>query len=103
MTGKYRNWKESTSTSPITKQHLGHYQCLTQLVDEEKDDDKSDVAIERAKKILKAHFLILSIHSSEIWHLAYTMAKHGELNDREGTGRPKEPPTLGHSLIQGQL
>ncbi len=27
--GKFNNWKESTSTSPITKRHLGHYQCLT--------------------------------------------------------------------------
>ena len=26
--GKLANWKESTSTSPITKRHLGHYKCL---------------------------------------------------------------------------
>jgi hypothetical protein len=57
--GKFENWKESTSTSPITKRHLGHYQCLTRLVDMESDEDEPDVAIERAKKILKAHFLII--------------------------------------------
>jgi exonuclease III len=59
VTGKFKNWKESTSTSPITKRHLGHYQCLTRLVDMEKDDDEQDDAIENAKKILKAHFLII--------------------------------------------
>jgi hypothetical protein len=26
--GKLQNWKETTSTSPISKRHLGHYQCL---------------------------------------------------------------------------
>jgi hypothetical protein len=57
--GKFENWKESTSTSPITKRHLGHYQCLTHLVDMESDEDEPDVEIERAKKILKAHFLII--------------------------------------------
>ena len=59
VSGKFRNWKESTSTSPITKRHLGHYQCLTRLVDLEKEDGDPDDAIENAKKILKAHFLII--------------------------------------------
>jgi hypothetical protein len=59
VTGKFKNWKQTTSTSPITKRHLGHYQCLTRLVDLEKEDDELDSVIKRAKKILKAHFLII--------------------------------------------
>jgi hypothetical protein len=60
VTGKFKNWKETTSTSPITKRHLGHYQCLTRLIDLEKEDEEEpNAAIERAKKILKAHFLII--------------------------------------------
>ncbi len=56
---KFRNWKESTSTSSITKRHLGHYQLLTRLVDLDKEDGEPDDAVENAKKILKAHFLII--------------------------------------------
>jgi hypothetical protein len=58
--GKFDNWKETTSTSPLTKRCLGHYQCLTRLVDLEEDKEKPNPAIARAKKILKAHFLIIA-------------------------------------------
>jgi hypothetical protein len=57
--GKFENWKETTSTSPITKRHLGHYQCLTRLLDQE-DPEKPDETILRAKKILNAHFLLVA-------------------------------------------
>jgi hypothetical protein len=57
--GKFENWKETTLTSPITKRHLRHYQCLTRLVDLKKEDKEPDASIEQAKKILKAHFLII--------------------------------------------
>ena len=43
--GKFENWKESTSTSPITKRHLGHYQCLTRLVDMDEETDEPGVAV----------------------------------------------------------
>jgi hypothetical protein len=39
--GKFENWKETTSTSMITRRYLGHYQCLTRLLDLE-DPDKPD-------------------------------------------------------------
>jgi hypothetical protein len=55
--GKFENWKETTSTSPITKRHLGHYQSLTRLIHTE-DEDKGDDSVIRAKKILNAHFLL---------------------------------------------
>jgi hypothetical protein len=54
--GKLQNWKETTSTSPISKRHLGHYQCLTHLIDQA-DPDPS---VMRAKKILNAHFLLVA-------------------------------------------
>jgi exonuclease III len=58
--GKLDKWKETTSTSPMTKRHLGHYQCLTRLIDLEQDDTEPiDATIVRAKKILQAHFLII--------------------------------------------
>jgi excinuclease UvrABC nuclease subunit len=46
-------------TWPMTKHHLGHYQCLTRLIVLEKEDNNPDAAIKHAKKILKAHFLII--------------------------------------------
>ena len=57
--GKFDNWKETTSTSPITKRHLGHYQCLTRLVETE-EEEKPDEAVKQAKRILNAHFLIVA-------------------------------------------
>lgn len=57
--GKFKNWKETTPTSPITKRHLEHYQSRTQRVALETDNDKPDAAIVQAKKILQAHFLIV--------------------------------------------
>jgi hypothetical protein len=57
--GKLDNWKESTSTSPITKRHLGHYQSLTRLIDTE-DEDIPNKSVIRAKKILNAHFLLIA-------------------------------------------
>jgi exonuclease III len=59
FTGKLKNWKETTWTSPITKRHLGHYKCLLRIIDTEKDDDKPDETIERAKRILQAHYNLL--------------------------------------------
>jgi hypothetical protein len=62
--GKCNNWKETTSTSLITKWHSGHYQCLTQLIDqeEEKEDNaEPDTAVLQAKKMLNAHFLLLPL------------------------------------------
>jgi hypothetical protein len=59
---KFDNWKERRSMLPLTKRHLGHYQCLTRLVESEEDKDKPNPAIARAKKILKAHFLIIATH-----------------------------------------
>jgi hypothetical protein len=44
----------------MTQRHLGHYQSLTRLIKLEEDDDKPNPAIARAKKILQAHFLIIS-------------------------------------------
>jgi hypothetical protein len=61
--GKFNNWKETTSTSPITKQHLGHYQCLAWLIDQEKENNVEPdavVLVLRAKKILNAHFLLVA-------------------------------------------
>ncbi len=60
MKGKFDNWKETTSTSPTTKRHLGHYQCLTKLIDKERDDNEPDPSVLRAKKILNAHFLLVA-------------------------------------------
>ena len=57
--GKFQNWKETTSTSPITKRHLGHYQCLTRIVDAEEEEDPTD-EVRRARKILNAHFLLVA-------------------------------------------
>ena len=42
VTGKFDNWKETTSTLPITKRHLGHYQCLTKIIDTEDSEESSD-------------------------------------------------------------
>jgi hypothetical protein len=57
--GNFDNWKEMTSTSPIMKRHLGHYQCLPHLVDLEEEDERPNMAIAQARQILKVHFLIL--------------------------------------------
>jgi hypothetical protein len=35
--GELNKWKETTSTSPITKCHLGHYKCLVQIIESEKE------------------------------------------------------------------
>ena len=56
--GKFANWKESTSTSPTTKRHLGHYQSLLGLMEQE-DPDNPDESITKAKEIFRAHFSIL--------------------------------------------
>ena len=45
--GKLNAWKETTSTSPITKRHLGHYKCLLRIIDTEKEDDEPDETILR--------------------------------------------------------
>ena len=65
--GKFENWKESTSTSPITKRHLGHYHCLLRLMGQEQPDTETDVSVTQAKTIFGAHYSIL----------AYTV-KHGK-------------------------
>jgi hypothetical protein len=57
--GKLNNWKETTSTSPITKRHLGHYKCLLQIIDQETEDDKPDKMILQAKCILHTHYSLL--------------------------------------------
>ena len=57
--GKFEDWKEKTSTSPMTKRHLGHYQCLTRLLDSE-EEQNPDAPVLRAKKILNAHFLMVA-------------------------------------------
>ncbi len=57
--GKFQNWKESTSTSPFTKRHLGHYHCLLRLMGQEKPDEP-DESITKAKDIFQAHYSILA-------------------------------------------
>jgi hypothetical protein len=42
FTGKLKAWKETTSTSPITKRHLGHYKCLIQVISSDQDADNPD-------------------------------------------------------------
>jgi exonuclease III len=58
--GKFKNWKESTSTSPFTKRHLGHYHCLLRLMGQEQPDKEPDEAIAQAKTIFHAQYSILS-------------------------------------------
>jgi hypothetical protein len=60
MKGKFDNWKETTLTSPTTKHHLGHYQCLTQMIDQDKDADKPDQSVIQAKKVINTHFLLVA-------------------------------------------
>jgi hypothetical protein len=57
--GKFDNWKESTPTSPTTKQHLHHYHCLLRLMDQEKSNKEPDESITQAKAIFHAHVSIL--------------------------------------------
>ena len=57
--GKLNAWKETTSTSPITKRHLGHYKCLVRIIAQEKEDEEPDELILRAKRILQAHYQLL--------------------------------------------
>jgi hypothetical protein len=49
--GKFQNWKESTSTSPFTKRHLGYYHCLLRLMGQEKPDEEPDESITTAKAV----------------------------------------------------
>jgi hypothetical protein len=58
--GKFDNWKGTTSTSPTTKHHIGHYQCLTQMIDQDKDADKPDQSVIQAKKVINTHFLLVA-------------------------------------------
>jgi hypothetical protein len=58
--GKFKNWKESTSTSPFTKRHLGHYDCLLRLMGHKQPDDEPDERIKQAKTIFQAHYSILA-------------------------------------------
>lgn len=61
MTSKFNNWKEMNSTSPTTKRHLGHCQCLIRLIDKTiVEEDEPDPLILRAKKMLNAHFLLVA-------------------------------------------
>jgi hypothetical protein len=57
--GKLNNWKETTSTSPITKRHLGHYKCLLRIIASKKEDSEPDETVERTKRIFKAHYRLL--------------------------------------------
>jgi hypothetical protein len=61
---KFNNWKETTSTSPITKRHLGHYKSLIRIIDGEKADTPPDPIILRAKRILQAHYQLLRYATS---------------------------------------
>jgi uncharacterized protein (DUF1778 family) len=47
---------------------------------ENDDDEEPDAAIERAKKILKAHFLII-LTAVKSWDILDTLAKRGQFND----------------------
>jgi hypothetical protein len=57
--GKLNSWKETTSKSRISKRHLGHYKCLVRIIESENEEDKPDETIERAKRILQAHYKLL--------------------------------------------
>jgi hypothetical protein len=59
FTGKLKAWKETTSTSPITKRHLGHYKCLIQVIASKQDADNPDKITLRAKRMLNAHYNLL--------------------------------------------
>ena len=74
MIGKYKNWKETTSTSPFTDRYLGQYQCLIRHIldapPEEREDPNSEY--HQAQRLLQIHHKILVMavkyrHSYQRW------------------------------------
>jgi hypothetical protein len=63
LIGKFQNWKESTSTSPFTKCHLGHYHYLLPLMGQEKPDEEPDESITQEKAIFQAHYYSILAHT----------------------------------------
>ena len=61
MISKYKNWKETTSTSPFTDRYLGQYQCLIRHIldapPEEREDPNSEY--HQAQHLLQIHHKIL--------------------------------------------